>query len=136
MSHATQCFDLVHCDLWTSPVISVSGFKYYLVILDDFSHYSLTFPLRLKYDTFSTISNFFSYVRTQFGRTIRQVQCDNGREFYNSSTRAFFLTNGVKLRMSCPYTSQQNSKVERMLRTTNKMIAPCCSKRPCLHAIG
>jgi hypothetical protein len=58
MSRATQCFDLVHCDLWTSPVISVSGFKYYLVILDDFSHYSWTFPLRLKSDTFSTISHF------------------------------------------------------------------------------
>jgi hypothetical protein len=47
MSCNTQCFDLVHCDLWTSPAISVSRFKYYLVILDDFSHYSWTFPLRL-----------------------------------------------------------------------------------------
>jgi hypothetical protein len=32
-------FDLVHCDLWTSPAASVSVYKYYLVILDDFSHY-------------------------------------------------------------------------------------------------
>jgi hypothetical protein len=68
MSRATQCF---HCDLWTSPVISVSGFKYYLVILGDFSHYSWTFPLCLKSDTFSTISHFFSYAHTQFGRTIK-----------------------------------------------------------------
>jgi hypothetical protein len=37
-SHATRNFDLIHCDLWTSPVISVSGYKYYLVILDDCSH--------------------------------------------------------------------------------------------------
>jgi hypothetical protein len=28
----------------------------------------------------------------------------------------------VKLRMSCPYTSPQNGKAERMLRTTNNMI--------------
>jgi hypothetical protein len=32
-------FDLIHLDLWTSPVVSVSGSKYYLVILDDFTHY-------------------------------------------------------------------------------------------------
>jgi hypothetical protein len=35
-------FDLVHCDLWTS-VASISGYKYYLVILDDCSHYVWTF---------------------------------------------------------------------------------------------
>jgi hypothetical protein len=32
-------FDLIHLDLWTSPIVSVSGSKYYLVILDDYTHY-------------------------------------------------------------------------------------------------
>jgi hypothetical protein len=40
-SRAEQAFDLVHCDLWTSPVLSLSGYKYYLVILDDFSHFNM-----------------------------------------------------------------------------------------------
>jgi hypothetical protein len=31
-SRAEQAFDLVHCDLWTR----LSGYKYYLEILDDF----------------------------------------------------------------------------------------------------
>jgi hypothetical protein len=34
--------DLVHCDLWISLVLSLSGYKYYLVILDDCTHYSWT----------------------------------------------------------------------------------------------
>jgi hypothetical protein len=38
-SCADNNFDLIHCDLWTSPVVSVSGYKYYLVILDDCSHF-------------------------------------------------------------------------------------------------
>jgi hypothetical protein len=38
-------FDLVHCDPWTTPVPSVSGY------LDDYTHYSWTFPLRQKFDT-------------------------------------------------------------------------------------
>jgi hypothetical protein len=37
--HAEHPFDLIHLVLWTSPVVSVSGSKYYLVILDDFTHY-------------------------------------------------------------------------------------------------
>jgi hypothetical protein len=36
---ALQPFDLIHCDLWTSHVLSVSGYMYYLVILDDCTHY-------------------------------------------------------------------------------------------------
>ena len=121
-SRAVNPFDLIHCDLWTSPVVSVSGYKYYLVILDDCTHYTWTFPLRLKSETFSVISNFFSHVRTQFDSSIKAVQCDNGREFDHSSARTFFLTHGVILRMSCPYTSQQNGRAERILRTINNIV--------------
>ncbi|WVZ88685.1 hypothetical protein U9M48_035177 [Paspalum notatum var. saurae] len=63
-SHASHVFDLIHCDLWASPVPSISGYKYYLVVLDDFSHYSWTFPLRSKSEAFSTISHFFAWVST------------------------------------------------------------------------
>lgn len=36
---------LLHCDVWTYPIMSNFGFKYYLVILDDFSYFAWTFPL-------------------------------------------------------------------------------------------
>jgi hypothetical protein len=99
-SRALKNFDLIHCDLWTSPISSVSGYKYYLSILDDCSHFLWTFPLRLKSETFTILAIFFSYVKTQFGYTIQSIQCDNGREFDNSYTHTFFLTHGVLLRMS------------------------------------
>jgi hypothetical protein len=68
-SRAIRAFDLIHCDLWTSLVPSVSGYKYYF-ILDDCTHYSWTFLLRHKSDTFPTLSHFFAYMSTQFGCTI------------------------------------------------------------------
>jgi hypothetical protein len=121
-SHATHAFDLVHCDLWTSPITSMSGYKYYLVVLDDFSHYVWTFPLRAKSETFPTLRHFFAWVSTQFGLTIKAVQCDNSREFDNSASRDFVLSHGMQLRMSCSYTSSQNGKAERMIRMTNDTI--------------
>ncbi|WVZ96618.1 hypothetical protein U9M48_042233 [Paspalum notatum var. saurae] len=121
-SHASHIFDLIHCDLWTSPLPSIFGYKYYLVVLDDFSHYSWTFPLRSTSEAFSTISHLFAWVFTQFGLTIKAVQCDNGRESDNNASRSFFLSRGVQLRMSCPYTSPQNGKAERMIRTTNDVM--------------
>lgn len=36
-SVTTSIVELLHCDVWTSPVLSTSGFKYYLVMLDDLS---------------------------------------------------------------------------------------------------
>ena len=100
----------------------MSGYKYYLVIVDDFSHYSWTFLLRAKSETFPTLLHFFAWVSTQFGLTVKAVQCDNGREFDNSTSRSFFLSRSVQLRMSCPYTSPQNGKTERMIRTTNDVV--------------
>jgi hypothetical protein len=104
-SRAEKAFDLLHLDLWTSPVVSVFGLKYYLVILDDFTHYLCTFPLKQKSDTFTTLSNFIAYVATQFSCTVKAIQCNNGREFDNSSTRTFLLSKGAQLWMLCPYTS-------------------------------
>jgi hypothetical protein len=68
------------------------------------------------------LSKKFAYVSTQFGRTIKAVQCDNGCELDNTSSRAFFATKGVLLRMSCPYTSLQDDKAERIFRTINNML--------------
>jgi hypothetical protein len=121
-SHADNNFDLIHYDMWTSPIVSISGYKYYIVILDDHSHFVWTFPLSVKSHTFSTLSNFFAYVSTQFGRTIKVIQCNNDHDFDNAPSHTFFATNGVILRMSYPYTSQQNGKAERILLTINNIL--------------
>jgi hypothetical protein len=119
---AEHTFDLMHLDLWTSHVVSVSGSKYYLVILDDFTNYLWILPLKLKSDTFTTLSNLFAFVSNQFGRKIKAIKCDNGCDFDNSSTWIFFLSNGTQLRMSCPYTSPHNGKVERIIHSINNVI--------------
>jgi hypothetical protein len=63
-SRADNIFDLIHCDMWTSPIVSVSGHKYYLLIIDDCSHFVWTFHLRVKSDTFSNLSKCFAFVST------------------------------------------------------------------------
>jgi hypothetical protein len=77
----------------------VSSYKYYLVILDDCTHYLWT-SLRIKSDTFSTLATFIAYASTQFGASVKAIQCDNS---------------SIQLRMSCPYTSPQNCKAERII---------------------
>jgi len=99
--------------------MSNSGFKFYLVILDDHTHYAWTFPLRHKSDVLPTLISFHAFVRTQFQANIMCFQTNNGREFDSSASRAFFAKHGITLRLTCPYTSQQNGRAERILRTLN-----------------
>jgi hypothetical protein len=70
---STFPFELLHCDLWTSPVPSVSGYKYYRVILDDYSHYIWTFPLHAKSNVHTIFTRFRQYVLTHFGLAIRFI---------------------------------------------------------------
>lgn len=62
----TAPFQILHCDLWTSPLLSNSGFHYYLIIVDDYSHFYWTFPLKQKSDVFPIFQSFVSYVHTHF----------------------------------------------------------------------
>jgi hypothetical protein len=55
-SHADKFFDLIHYDLWTSLIGSISSYQYYLVILDYHSHFVWTFPLHVNSDIFSILS--------------------------------------------------------------------------------
>jgi histone deacetylase 1/2 len=91
-----------------------------LLLLDDYSHFSWTFPLRFKSDALAAIKKFYAFAHTHFNLSVLTLQADNGREFDSHSTRAFFDSCGTTLRMSCPYTSAQNGRAERMLRTLNE----------------
>ncbi|KAJ9543577.1 hypothetical protein OSB04_023284 [Centaurea solstitialis] len=115
-------FEIVHSDLWTSPVLSISGIKYYIIFLDHFTHFLWVYPLRKKSDAFAKLLHFRAYIKNQFGRDIKYFQCDHGGEFDNSSVHNFFASNGIQFRFSCPRTSQQNGKSERMLRSINNII--------------
>ncbi|KAL4588677.1 hypothetical protein LXL04_001570 [Taraxacum kok-saghyz] len=121
-SRTTFPFELVHSDVWTSPVTSNSGIKYYVIFLDDFSHFVWVYPLRAKSDVFDKFVHFRSFVKNQFETDIKSFQCDNGGEYNNLKFHQLFDQNGILMRFSCPHTSQQNGKSERMLRTINNVI--------------
>jgi hypothetical protein len=108
-------FQVIHCDLWTSPIESVTGFKYYLIIVDDYSHYIWTFPLCLKSYAIVTLHDFYYYTVNQFHLSIQCIQCDNGREFDNNTLHTFFSYKGILFHFSCPHTSPQNGKAERAI---------------------
>ena len=47
MSFTILPFDIIHRDLWTSPIASSSGHRYYVLFLDDFSKFLWTYRFSL-----------------------------------------------------------------------------------------
>ncbi|KAK1687068.1 hypothetical protein QYE76_047916 [Lolium multiflorum] len=81
-----------------------------------------TFPLRTKSDVASTLTAFYAYISTQFGRPIHALQTDNGEEFDNTTIRALLSSHDTIFHFTCPYTSQQNGRAKRILRTINDIV--------------
>ncbi|GJZ16525.1 ribonuclease H-like domain-containing protein [Tanacetum coccineum] len=115
-------FEIIHSDIWTSPIPSESGIKYYAIFLDHFSHFLWVYPLHTKSDLFDNFVAFCAYINKQFNVDIKALQCDHGGEYDNTRFHDLFCQNGIQFRFSCPRTSQQNSKSECMLRTINNLI--------------
>ena len=60
LSHVSQPLERIHCDLWgPSPVVSSQGFRFYAVLVDDYTRFAWLYPLRYKSDFFQIFSAAF-----------------------------------------------------------------------------
>ncbi|GJZ95753.1 ribonuclease H-like domain-containing protein [Tanacetum coccineum] len=91
----SSCFDIVHSDVWTSPILSLSGFTYYVLFLDHYSQFVWVYLLVRKSDVLSKFILFRNYVRTQFKCEIHAFQCDHVGEFDNRNLHDLFNTHGI-----------------------------------------
>ncbi|GJX66878.1 retrovirus-related pol polyprotein from transposon TNT 1-94 [Tanacetum coccineum] len=80
----TRCLELLHMDLFgSSAVRSYEGNRYTLVIVDDYSRYTLTRFLKDKTEAFDQFEIFNKKIQNQLGCTIVSIRTDHGREFHN-----------------------------------------------------
>jgi hypothetical protein len=107
--------------VWASPLFSISGHRYYVVLIDDFLHYCWLFPLKCKSDVRHHKISFLAYTKNQFQLSVKAIQADNGREFVNHALTSVPDSSSILLRLSCPYTSPQNGKAEHAIHTINNV---------------
>nr|KAJ0210072.1 hypothetical protein LSAT_V11C400204200 [Lactuca sativa] len=74
------------------------------------------FLLKHKHEASTCLINFHKMIKTQFGKYIKHIRCDNGGEFVSHKMHDFYATEGIVLEKFCPYTPQQNGVVERKHR--------------------
>jgi transposase InsO family protein len=107
---------LVHSDIWTSPIFSISGCKYYAIFVDDYSRYSWLFPLKQKSDMLDCFIKFKCLIENQLSCKIKKLQTDGEGEYTSHHFQQLLSTHGILHRITCPHTPQQNGIAERKHR--------------------
>ncbi|CAM8984340.1 unnamed protein product [Rhodiola kirilowii] len=109
--------ELIHADVWGSySTNTMSGCRFFLTIVDDFSRTTWTFLMKKKSEVSALVIKFFKLIETQYNDKIKTFRSDNGTEFFNDTLAQFFSDRGCIQQSSCPYTPQQNGVVERKHR--------------------
>ncbi|GKB89396.1 retrovirus-related pol polyprotein from transposon TNT 1-94, partial [Tanacetum coccineum] len=104
---------LLHMDLCgPMRVASVSGKKYILVIVDDYSRFTWVKCLRSKDEAPVFIINFLKMIQVRLKETVRRIRTDNGTEFVNQTLREYYEKVGISHETSVARSPQQNGVVE------------------------
>ncbi|KAJ9557114.1 hypothetical protein OSB04_011728 [Centaurea solstitialis] len=96
---------------------SISGKKYILVMVDEYSRYTWLEFLRMKSEAPELIIKFIKRIQVLLQLPVRKIRSDNGTEFKNATLDAYLTSVGISHNFSGAYTPQQNGVVERRNRT-------------------
>ncbi|GJS49927.1 retrovirus-related pol polyprotein from transposon TNT 1-94 [Tanacetum coccineum] len=109
---------LLHIDLCgPMHVASINGKRYILVIVNDYSRFTWVRFLKTKDEAPAAIIKCIKNIQVRLNATIRNVQADNGTEFFNQTLHEFYENVGISHQTSVARTPQQNDVVERRNRT-------------------
>ena len=82
----TKLLELIHSDLGEfEGILTRGGNRYIITFIDDFSKYTTISLLKNKSDAFKKFQDFLKEVENQFGKKIKRIRSDRGREYESSA---------------------------------------------------
>ena len=103
-NYATNKTDVYHIDdTWSLDILDLKdygpknnkGYRYVLVVLDNFSKFGWTVPLKNK--KAQTIKDSFENILINSKRSPNLIETDRGKEFYSNIFQDFLIKNNIKL---------------------------------------
>ena len=103
-NYITNKTDAYHIDdIWSLDILDIKnygqennrGYRYVLVVIDNFSKFGWTIPLKNK--NAQTIKDSFENILTNSKRKPNLIETDRGKEFYNNIFQDFLNKNNIRL---------------------------------------
>ncbi|CAI7888804.1 unnamed protein product [Closterium sp. NIES-54] len=118
----TAPLQTLHMDVWGPARVSGQGReRYFLLVVDDYTHYTMAFPLRCKHKVPDVLITWIRPVRLQLRERFRQdlpvlrLHSDRGGEFSSDLLPEFCRGEGILQSFTLPTSPQQNRIVERRI---------------------
>ncbi|CAI7846214.1 unnamed protein product [Closterium sp. NIES-54] len=112
----------LHMDVWGPARVRGQGHeRYFLLVVDDYSRYTLVFPLRSKSYIAEVLIDWIRGARRQlserFGSDlpVLRLHSDRGGEFSSNLLRTFCHAEGIRQTFTLPASPQKNGIAERRI---------------------
>ena len=93
---APTAFQIIHSDIWSpSPVTTVSGHRYYVTFIDDYTRCSWIYLLKKKSKFFITFNHFLQMIKTQSNTIVCHLRSDNDREYVFDEFHSELAKHGI-----------------------------------------
>jgi hypothetical protein len=107
-------FELIHSDVWVSPIVSHCGCQYYVIFIDDYSRFTWMYPIFNKSEVFSCfvkfktlVKNLFSCLSNNFSLTMEANMYPNNL-FLFLTPMVFYITSRVLIPLSTMVLPREN----------------------------
>jgi len=111
---ATRRLERVYVDLCgPMPCVSRYGHLYSMNVIDDFTSYVWSLPLKSKSEAINVLCAWHCAVENQTGDRLKIIVTDNG-ELVSKTTTAWCKLYRIDHQLTAPYTSTQNGQAERL----------------------
>eukprot|EP00253_Pinus_taeda_P007806 PITA_07806 len=106
-NRATGILDLIHSDVsGRMSHVSLSGYEYYVLFIDDHSRRTWIYFLKTKSEVFKRFQEFRALVETQTGRKIKSLRSENGGEYTLGEFVDYCAEAGIRREFTVPYNPQ------------------------------
>jgi transposase InsO family protein len=109
-------FILIHSNVWTCLVVSLSGMKYFVTFIDCYSRMTWLYLMKHKSEVLNCFKDFCACIRNQINAHVHIIRTNNGSEYVNNKFRSYLSAEGILHQTSCPDTPAQNGVAKRKNR--------------------
>lgn len=115
---ATRPLQIVHSDV-CGPIDppTFDGKCYFLVVIDDFTHYCEVYLLEKKSEVFEHLKAYIQKSENSHQLKVSKIRCDNGGEYSSLKLKSWCRDKGITLDYTVPRTPQLDGTSERLNRT-------------------
>ncbi|CAB3248534.1 unnamed protein product [Arctia plantaginis] len=115
---AEEILEIVHTDVnGPHQTTGYNGEKYFLSFIDDYSKLTKVYCIKTKDEVCDYLIQYVNEVQNLTGKMIKELRCDNGKEYMNARVFRFAKEKGIVIKPCPAYVHELNGTAERYNRS-------------------